>query len=291
LIDGLVSADACAIALAEIAPRDAVSNVRANSMRRADEVDDGGPRFREAQFDGTVLFPYPGAPNLNRLFAHPDVVAFAKLALATEDLRLYQSRVWSKYGGHTDYEQAHHVDDNHSALPVRQGPGWGHVECFLYLHDTDESTGAPRLVPRSTAAKNGLGIGEGLGGSGTTSKPSPEEIPHYYENEITASGSAGTLLAYRSDVWHRGADIPLDRERHILTLAFRTASAPWINFDAHGPLVTRPDFVAFVEACTPEELALFEVPLPGHQFWTAEVLDAMARIYPGLDLAPWRDRL
>jgi len=55
--------------------------------------------------------------------------------------------------------------------------------------------------------------------------------------------------------------------------------------------VTRPDFVAFAETCTPEELALFDVPLPGHEFWTAEVLDATQRIYPRLDLEPWWNAL
>ncbi len=289
LLDGLVPAEECEAALSEIAPWDTEVAVRSNSTRRADV--DTRPRFRQAQFDGTVLFPYPDAPNLNRLFVHPAIIAFAQLALESDDLRLYQSRVWSKRGGHTNYAQAHHVDDNHSVLPIREGTAWGHIELFLYLHDTDAAHGAPRLVPRQVAGSNGWGLGEGLGGSGTTHKPAVEDVPHFYEHEIVAAGRAGTLFAYRSDVWHRGADIEPDLERHILTLSFRTAAAPWINFDAHGPLVTRPDFVAFVETCTPDELALFEVPRPGHEFWTVEVLDAMARTYPKLDLTPWRDQL
>lgn len=291
LVEGLVPQAEVAAALAEIPPRNDVELRPTGSTRRSDEPGEA-ERFRTKQFDGTTLFPYPNAPRLNRLFVHPAVVAFAKAALETDDLRIYQARVWSKYGDHTNYEQPHHLDRNHSLVPVRQGPGWGHLECFLYLHDVDEDTGAPRAVPAASAGRNGLGLGEGLGGSGTSAGPmSRDDAPHLYEAEVAAAGPAGSMFAYRSDVWHRGVDIPIGVERHVVGVSFRPASVPWISFDAQGPLVTRSDFVAFAEQCTPDELALFDVPRPGHEFWTSEVLDAMQRIYPALDLGPWRQAL
>jgi hypothetical protein len=291
LVEGLVPADDVAAALAEIPPRDKLEKQPTGSTRRSDQPPDSA-RFRSKQFDGTTLFPYPDAPRLNRLFVHPAVVGFAKAALETDDLRIYQARVWSKYGDHTNYEQPLHLDRNHSLVPVRQGPGWGHVECFLYLHDVGEQTGAPRAVPADIAGRNGLGLGEGLGGSGTSEGPvTRDQAPHLYEGERSAAGQAGSLFAYRSDVWHRGVDIPFGVQRHIAAVSFRPANVSWINFDASGPLVVRPDFVAFAEQCTPDELALFDVPRPGHEFWTSAVLDAMQRTYPGLDLGPWRDAL
>jgi len=120
---------------------------------------------------------------------------------------------------------------------------------------------------------------------------SREQAPNLYDAEVPAAGPAGSLFAYRSDVWHRGVDIPVGVERHVVGVSFRPASVPWISFDAQGPLVTRPDFVSFAEQCTPDELALFDIPRPGHEFWTSEVLDAMQRIYPALDLNPWRNVL
>ncbi len=288
VVDGLVPADATAAALTEIKPPD-FEHEPAGTLRRPDI--DARAKFRYEQFDGTTLFPYPDAPNLNRLFVHPNILAFAEAALETSDLRIYQSRVWSKYGDHANYEQSHHIDANHSLLPVRQGAGWGHIEFFLYLHDTDDSNGAPRVSPRSASGANGLGIGEGLGGAGTGAIVRRDEAPQFYDGEVSATGKAGSLFAYRSDVWHRGVAIPPGKERHILTFGYRAGKAPWINFDSHAPLVTRPDFVSFVEQCTPRELALFNFPLPGHEFWTQEVLDATARIYPGLDLDPWRTLL
>lgn len=289
LVDGLVPAEHVAAGLAEIKSPGELRQPIRGAVRRADL--DEGAKFREEQFDGTTLFPYPHARNLNRLFVHPQIVAFARAALETEDLRIYQSRVWSKYGDDANYEQSHHIDANHSLVPVREGPGWGHIECFLYLHDTDDSSGAPRVVPRSVSGDNGLGLGAGLGGAGTGGITPKDKAAHFYEGEVSAQGSAGSLFAYRSDVFHRGVNIAQGKERHILTLGFRPGHVSWINFDSHAPLVTRPDFVSFAEKCTPEELALFDVPLPGHEFWTTEVLDAMARQYPGLDLSPWREAL
>lgn len=277
--EGLVPADEVAAALAEIPPRDEMVPRPTGSTRRSDQPGDA-ERFRSKQFDGTTLFPYQDAPKLNRLFVHPQIVAFAQAALETDDLRIYQARVWSKYGEHTNYEQPHHLDRNHSLVPVRQGPGWGHLECFLYLHDVGPDTGAPRAVPAAA-----------VGGHAGIGPQSRDDAPHLYDAEISAGGPAGSLFAYRSDVWHRGVYIPPGVERHVVTVSFRPAHVPWINFDAQGPLVVRPDFVAFAETCTPEELVLFDVPLPGHEFWTSEVLDAMQRIYPKLDMGPWRSAL
>ncbi len=241
----------------------------------------GRPRFRSAQFDGTTLFPLPGTPTLNRLVVAPDLVRFARRAIGEDDLRLYQSRLWSKQGDHTDYEQPLHRDLNHSLVPARNEPGWWHLECFLYLSDVDDGNGAPRLVPHSAIEADEVDRPTGRVSA------EPDQYPELYRREVAAPGRRGSLLAYRSDVWHRGTDLDPGRERHVLVVAFRPAAADWIGFDAHPPLVDNPDFKAFVEASTPDELALFGIPRPGHHFWSPASVEAMATIYPGLDLAPW----
>lgn len=280
--DGLLPADLCARALDELRASDITEQAKPGPVRRADQQDTE-VRFRGRQFDGTTLFPFPGAPTLNRLFVHPALVELAGALLETDDLRLYQSRVWSKYGDHTNYEQPHHRDVNHSLIPTRNGPGFGHVEMFVYLHDVAEGRGAPKV--------SSPGFATGLGGVGTQRISDREEAPELYRDEVAAAGSAGSVFAYRSDVWHRGTDIPAGEERHVLVAAFRPAAVDWIGFDAHQPLVSLPDWIAFAEASTPDELALFGVPRPGHAFYTPEVLDAMQRHYPGLDVEPWRAAL
>ena len=257
LLEGLLPRAEVDRAVAEIEGRD-LDPPRRGPLRRPDEpVDDGGPAFRDDQFSGTVLFPVPGAPHLNRLFVHPALVAFARRALGTDGVRIYQSRLWSKYGDRTNYEQPLHRDRNHSLVPTRSEPGWWFMECFLYLTDVGPTNGAPRLVPLS----------------GT--------------EDVAAPGPAGSLLAYRSDVLHRGTDLEPGTQRHVLVVAFKPTGLDWIGFDAHPPLVINVDFVEFVNRSTPEELELFGVPPPGHPYWTAETIAAMAELYPELDLGPW----
>lgn len=278
LVEGLVPRDEIRQALDEL--QAASPSEPSGPTRRAD-THASGAAFRAAQFDGTTLFPVPDCPALNRLFVHPNLVAFAQAALTDTDLRLYQSRVWSKSGGHTNYEQPLHRDGNHALIPIINQPGWWHLECFLYLTDVDETNGAPRLVPRELT-RGTVGRGRAL---------SRDDAPEMFASEVSAPGPAGSLLAYRSDVWHRGTNLKPGTQRHVLVIGFKPASVEWIGFDSHAPLVNSPDFVHFASGSNPDELALFGVPRPGHRYWTAEILDVMASMYPGLDLAPWRSAL
>jgi hypothetical protein len=272
LVDGLVeesAIDAVAGDLERLFTADTFAD-----YNRASGFGDGSPKgrqFRSTQFQGMRGFPQPGCPTLNDLFVHPRLLEFARLALSDDDLRIYQAAVWGKWAGDVNYEQPLHQDGNHSLLPPRMEPGFWHLESFLYLSDVDEDCGPPRLVPRSRSAVayNGL-----------------------YENEIAATGRRGSLLAYRSDVWHRGTDFAKpDASRFVLVVAFRPARADWFGYDAFPRLGNNHTFRSFAIDKTPEELALFGVPRPGHAYWNEGTVDAMAAKYPGLDTSPWRAAL
>lgn len=235
---------------------------------------DGSPegrRFRATQFEGMRGFPQEGCAALNDLFVHPRLVDFARLALGEDDVRIYQASVWGKWAGAINYEQPLHQDGNHSLLPPRMERGFWHLETFLYLSDVDEGCAPPRLVPRSR---------------------SDVAYDELYEHEIAATGRRGSLVAYRSDVWHRGTDFArADASRYVLVTAFRPAQADWFGYDAFPRLGGDSRFRSFVAGKSPEDLALFGVPRPGHAFWTEETVDAMQSMYPGLDVAPWRSPL
>ncbi len=287
LIEELIPADTVSAALDELRTMDSaveLGPIRRPELRRPrlDENNrDRQAAFRTPQFDGTTLFPLEGCPKLNRLFVDDKLLRFAELALKTEDLRIYQSRTWSKQGQHTNYEQPMHRDGNHSLVPINNVPEWWHLECFVYLQDVDEHNGATGIVPGSVARA-------GLTDRGSIDR---DQSPELYEAEVRATAPAGSVLAYRSDIWHRGHNLEPETERHIMVVAFRPASAPWVGFDEHAPLVGRPDWIEFAEASTPEQLALFGFPLPGHRYWTAELIEAMGVMYPGLDLTPWQRAL
>jgi hypothetical protein len=241
---------------------------------RASGFGDGSPEgrsFRATQFDGMRGFPQDGCDALNDLFVHPRLAEFARLALGDDDVRIYQAAIWGKWAGAVNYEQPLHVDSNHSLLPPRMERGFWHLETFLYLSDVDEACAPPRLVPRSRS-----------------------DVPYdaLYEHEVTATGRRGSLLAYRSDIWHRGTDFARsDASRFVLVVAFRPATADWFGYDAFPRLGSDRRFAAFVAGKSPEQLALFGIPGPGHEYWNESTVDAMEAKYPGLDVSPWRSAL
>jgi hypothetical protein len=241
----------------------------------------GTPQFRPEQFLGRKQFPFPGSGALNHLAVHDNLVDFAKRALQSTDLRLYQMAIWAKYTGVANYEQPMHQDHNHSIVPPRAEPGWWHLEGFLYLSDVDHDVAPTRVV----------GLGHSRGRLSLVPL-APAEAPELYGVELPAAGPRGSYLAYRSDVFHRGVDLTRPGgSRFLYGLSYKLGGQDWIGYENAQPSSTVGRFIHFAEDCTPEQLALFGVPLPGHPFWNGATLAAMADRYPGLDLDPWREGL
>ena len=255
LVPGLVPADEIDAVAGDLAL--VYGSDTFDDYNRAHGFGDGEPtgkQFRSSQFDGMRGFPLRGCRALNDLFVHPRLVAFARRALLDDDVRIYQAAVWAKWAGAINYEQPLHQDGNHSLVPPRMEPGFWHLETFLYLSDVDDGCAPPRLVPRSRS-----------------------HVAHddLYDHEIVATGERGTLLAYRSDVWHRGTDFARpDASRAVLVVGFRPAAAEWFSYDAFGRLGNSRVFAEFVRGKSPDDLALFGIPRPGHPYWNAATVDA-----------------
>jgi hypothetical protein len=241
-----------------------------------------GPGFRPEQGRFRAEFPFAGSGALNRLCVHPSIVDFAERALATADLLLYQAAISAKYAGDTNYEQPMHTDRNHSWLPSRSEPPWWHLQTFLYLSDVGPGNAPTHLVP----------IEFSKGRSTTIWGVMPAQDPELYAAERPAPGLRGSLLAYRTDVFHRGVDLTdPDGARFLLGVGFKPAALPWVGFHAMQSRATAPAWIAFVEGSTARELELFGFPPPGHEIWDHALLDETAKLYPKLDLQPWRDAL
>jgi len=241
-----------------------------------------GPGFRGEQHRWSSAFPFPGSGSLNLLCVHPSIVDFAERALGTPDVRIYQTHANASYSGITNYEQPMHVDRNHSWLPASGEAPWWNLEGFLYLSDVTEQDNATRVV----SVRDSVHVKD------TRPVVMPDRDPELYRAEHRATGVRGSYLAYRSDVFHRGAPFGgAERARFLLALAFKCAGQDWIGYTQAHSQSTEPDWIALAERLTPRQLETFGFPPPGHPIWTDLLLERTALRYPKLDLEPWRAAL
>jgi hypothetical protein len=240
-----------------------------------------GPGFRPEQGTWRGQFPFPGTGALNRLCQHPSIVDFARRALSERDIRIYQTGLTAKYHGVTNYEQPMHTDRNHSWLPPVGRAPWWNLQTFIYLSDQDEGC-ATHIVSRAAAGDRPTTVWGIM----------PASDAELYAAEQSSPGQKGSVLAYRNDVFHRGVDLTRPgAARFYLAVSFKAAGQDWIGFDGPQSRSTSPDWAKLVEGSTPDELALWGFPKPGHPIWDTELLDATGQLYPALDLTPWRDAL
>jgi hypothetical protein len=241
-----------------------------------------GPGFRPEQHRWKGEFPFPSNA-LNRLTVHDSIVDFMRRALGTDELRCYQAQLTAKYAGFANYEQPMHTDRNHSWLPALTEAPWLHVETFLYMSDVFEENSAPtHLVP----------LGDSAGRDTTVPLVFPKQDPELYAAERPAVGPRGSLLVYRTDVFHRAVNMTASGgARFLLNVSYKNAAHEWIGFHTMQSRATSPHWVAFAESCTPAQLELYGFPPPGHEIWDDALLEATQHRYPKMDLEPWRAAL
>ena len=107
--------------------------------------------------------------------------------------------------------------------------------------------------------------------------------------EVSMTGPAGTLIAFRSDVLHRGSRMTGARSSRFALLADYDAwGPPWTGRVAWAERATQPGWSEIIERATPRERSVFGWPAPGDPYWDEQTLaDTQAR-YPGADLTPYR---
>jgi ectoine hydroxylase-related dioxygenase (phytanoyl-CoA dioxygenase family) len=232
--------------------------------------------------------PWPEFPfhstRLNALVLHERVVDLAEVLLGTSDLILYMGLVTAKYGNQpSDYNQLLHADyPNHMLVVPRHEVGYQQVEFFVYLTDVAEEDGATRFV------------------SWQKTKDIPveqhtlnyEEYSELYQDPSMAAAPAGSVVAYRPDVYHRSVDhSDPARYRVMLHVSFRPREASWGGYQAWPVRGFSPELIKYVQQATPRQLELMGVPGPGHPYWNPATLRGMQRRYPGLDMSPWRQAM
>jgi hypothetical protein len=225
-------------------------------------------------------FPFESAA-FNDLVLHDRLIDLGEEFLGVTDLRLYQGMLSAKYssGAESD-DQLLHVDyGNHTLVVPRTDLGYQHLELFVYLSDVTADTGATRMVSRR------------LTGSIPIERTylSLTDYPHLYEAEVPAEGPAGSVLAYRPDVFHRGVRITAPSSaRFMLHVSFKPACTDWLGSQAWPGAAEGMAWHRFANRASVRQLSALGFPPPGHPYWNEQTLAGVGARYPGLDMTPWR---
>jgi hypothetical protein len=225
-------------------------------------------------------FPFKSA-SLNALVVHDVLLDVAEQLLGTDDLRIYMALLSAKYHGQSSgFNQLFHVDYPNQMLVVpRRDEKYQQLEMFVYLCDVSAANGATRFVSRRLTAEVPV----------ERHTLSVEEYGHLYDEPGEASGSAGTVVAYRPDVYHRSVDeTEPGSSRFMLHVGFKTGTNDVGGYQAWPIKGYSTEWFEFARGASPRQLALFSIPRLGDPYWTEETLAGVGARYPGLDMEPWR---
>jgi hypothetical protein len=246
----------------------------------ADTDHDRNQPFRVDSHSVMPSFPFESAA-LNRLVLHDNIIDLAQEILGLREIRLYQGMLSAKYSkGALEDEQLLHVDyGNHTLVVPRPDIGYQHLELFIYLSDVTPEKAATRMVSRRL----------------TTDIPTertylnPAEYDDLYRAEVPASGPAGSVLAYRPDVYHRGVRMTAtDAARFMLHVSYKPVGTDWLGSQAWPGAAEGLAWHLFMQQTNVRQLTMLGFPEPGHPYWNEETLEGVARRYPLLDMSPWR---
>jgi hypothetical protein len=236
--------------------------------------------FRDDSHRVMPRFPFEDGA-LNDLVVHDRIIDLAERFLEITDPRMYQAMLSAKYsGGAPSDEQLLHVDfGNHTLVVPRHEPRYQQLEMFVYLSDVTAETGATRIVPREMTS--GIPV--------ERMYLAPADYRDLYGAEVPASGPAGSILAYRPDVYHRGVRMTAPgAARFMLHVSYKPAATDWLGSFGLPNAGEDLSWYRFVGGATVRQLTVLGFPAPGHPYWSAQTLDGVAARYPMLDLSPWR---
>ncbi|HUC21801.1 MAG TPA: phytanoyl-CoA dioxygenase family protein [Streptosporangiaceae bacterium] len=254
----------------------------------ADEYHDSRDPELRARFAGGVnagidYFPFASV-EWSLLGVSQPLVGLAEALLDTSAIRVYELHNWAKYTGAADYEQDLHRDyGDHTLVVPTSDSALGAVEMFIFLHDVPETHGPTHVVSQLVTASLPPSL----------QRITRDAYPEIYAHEVSAAGPAGTVLAYRTDIFHRGTSMTALRgARFALKASYRTVSDIWHvwidRLGANAQIGLAEEWHNFVERATPRQLELLGFPPPGHQYWNMQTWSAVCQRYPAGDFSAFQ---
>jgi len=236
---------------------------------------DAYPEFKNSQFAGLRLFPY-GPKAINRLPVYPDLIEGAERFLQTKEIDCYKIELWAKYSGAIDYDQPHHRDyRNHTIVVPRADGVMPQMACFILLSDVTELDGPTKAVPIDKTRHLPIGVAR-------------TEMGEFFDDEVAVVGPAGSMLIYKTDVFHRGSNFKgPGRSRFVMPVDFKPRGWRWQGKLAWPNYATGENWTRAMTDMTPRQRDLFGWPPAGDPYWNAQTLADVALRYPRMDLRPY----
>ncbi|HZC16211.1 MAG TPA: phytanoyl-CoA dioxygenase family protein [Caulobacteraceae bacterium] len=243
-------------------------------------------RFHAAQFKGIEAVPLDCSPALNLVGVHPALIDFARQALDTEQVHVYQCQAWAKFTGDADYDQPFHTDfSNHTLVAPSEDARLNSVTILCYFSDVSEAHGPAHYVTRPDSAKV-AGPEASLCQDAEAQARLQAGLSQY---ERSSAAPAGSIFPYGIDVYHRGTNMTAPHgHRYALMTCFKDAANDSIGYHAWPFHHTQP-WARIFDHASPEQLACFGVRPPGDPFWTELTLRRAQARYPNWDLTPYRE--
>jgi hypothetical protein len=231
--------------------------------------------YKKSQFAGLRFFPYPSWA-INRVAVYPDLIDAAERFLKTDDIECYKVELWAKYAGAIDYDQMHHRDfGNHTLVVPRLDAVHTQMTCFILLSDVGPCDGPTKAVPLEYTRDLPL-------------IPQRLRMGELFDKEVSVEGPAGSILIYKTDVFHRGSDfIGEGRSRFVMPVDFQARGWRWNGKMSWPDHADKPGFKEAMVRMTPRQRDLFGWPPAGSDYWNAQTLRDVAARYPGIDLSPY----
>ncbi len=233
--------------------------------------------FNELQFRNIDTFPYDGSPEMMMISLHPSLIEFARSALGTENVQLYQSHTWAKFTGLTNYEQPFHCDfGNHTLTIPSDDPGGRCVDFIIYFTDVTDAHGALHYVtkPDSDAVLR----------PGAVAAPEEAQQLALRARERSARCSAGSVVAHGIDTFHRGTNLTAENGyRYSMTVGYKASGNNNIGYHVWQMAEGR-NWAPVFRLGTPEQLACIGIPPPGDPYWTRRTLKLNQARWPEWDM-------
>jgi len=232
-------------------------------------------KLAKSQFAGIKLFPY-NSWALNRLPVYPDLIDEAERFLKTSEVDCYKVELWAKYSGAVNYDQYHHRDYmNHTIVVPRADGAAPQMTTFILLSDVGELDAPTKVVPVEHTRALPIGVNR-------------VKMGEFFDVEEAVVGPAGSLMIYKTDVFHRGSDFKAPgRSRFAMLVDFKRRGVPWqgkLAWPDHAENKLWPDAM---RRMTPRQRDVFGWPPVGDAYWNQQTLADVALRYPGLDLSPY----